>query len=64
MQVFAATNNDTEPHGRRPFHRPDCFYRTRAGAVEDNWTPYQSAAAALADDRLPCERCHPADTST
>jgi methylphosphotriester-DNA--protein-cysteine methyltransferase len=59
MEVFAATENETEPHGRRPFHRSDCWYRTKPGAIEDNWTSYSTVAAALADDRRPCERCRP-----
>jgi methylphosphotriester-DNA--protein-cysteine methyltransferase len=61
MEVVAATLNATEPWGTRPYHRTDCWYVTRVGHVDGNWTPYPSAAAARADNRQPCQRCQPAD---
>jgi len=59
MRVVAATKNPSEPHGRRPFHRPDCSHVTKIGTVRRNWTAYESAAAARADRRKPCARCSP-----
>jgi len=61
MRVVAATKNPTQPHGRRPYHRPQCFYVTKEGVVEENWTEYPSCAEAQADLRRPCGRCNPAD---
>lgn len=61
MRVVAATKNTTQPHGRRPYHSPHCFYVTKESTVKDNWTDYPSCAAAEADRRRPCGRCNPAD---
>lgn len=66
MRVIAATKNKSEPHGRRPYHRPDCWQVTRNATTRgqgtgDNWTFYPNCAAAQADRRRPCNWCNPAD---
>jgi hypothetical protein len=61
MKVVAATRNPTEPWGIRPYHRPECWYVTKAGHIDNNWTEYATAVAARADDREPCRRCQPDD---
>ncbi len=56
-KVIAATENPTEPWGRRPFHCPECFQTRRKNANDLNWRAYSNVAKAQAGGRKPCKNC-------
>ena len=59
-EVVAAHFNPTEPHGPRPYHRPDCTYVNDLRAVGAYWKHYPRAASAIADGHVSaCRRCAP-----
>lgn len=55
--VVAASENPTEPWGRRPFHCPNCFQTCRKDHNSLNWRSYSNIAKAKADGRMPCKNC-------
>jgi len=60
-EVVAATWNDSEPLGARPYHCRKCREVTKARTVESNWETYATAAAAAAvGHKRPCAVCFPA----
>lgn len=58
-RVVVASENETEPWGRRPFHCPDCFQVKRKDHKQSNWRPFANVAQAEADERRPCKNCFP-----
>lgn len=60
-EVSAATDNEMEPHGPRPFHcscRP--LHTRKPNMVKKNWKIYRSPEKAkLAGHPDPCKICFP-----
>lgn len=59
IPVVVATENPSEPRGRRPFHCPECFQVKRKDANKLNWTTFTNVAQAKVDKRRACKNCFP-----
>lgn len=57
-KVKVAKFNETEPHGIRPFHCPECWQTARADTRQSNWAMI-TLAEAMNEGRPSCHACFP-----